>query len=165
MTSDYTNSLMKALENISLHQGALSKALESDDRTIAIIGVAFMDEVLRQTIRPELKLKNGVETWLNRRSTSELISLALATTEFDDAFAKLAKALVGVRNGFAHSLSIHGFDHPGLEEQFQSLDAALRGLGDRYSHLCGFPRRDRFRTSLQRLVSALDMGPEDDDPG
>ena len=133
------------LPNTSLTQSAwlaqlrqISDELKSgSDRAVAIVGVALLDEMLRQALEamfhPTLSVRDRADLFEGPAAAlgtyASRTRMARALGLFQDNFQKDLRLLGRVRNRFAHDLAVTSFEEPGIAGLCEQL------LGYRTEHI------------------------------
>ena len=94
---------------------------------VAILSASYLEYRLEALIRPRLNRRDD-ETWEELtgglgplRSLNEKVQMAYALAIINDTLRSALNTVRKIRNGFAHSKRIIGFDHPLIAEELRAL--------------------------------------------
>jgi hypothetical protein len=125
----------------------------SNDRTCAIVGLAFLENMLVLAIMSRLRFLDSTEQ--NKlfdgllSSFSRRVEIARALDLFNDKIGSDLERLNRIRNRFAHYLEVSDFNHP---EVASLCDDLIYGNAHEEALARKMTRREKFEETIHHLA-------------
>ena len=131
----------------------LKRLAVNDDRTLAVVSTAFLDELLLRHLRLAMHPGSATSRLLSHQGALGTMSARIDMCEglgiLKPEYANELRILASVRNAFAHRIDIENFEH--LEKSCENL-MSLTMISEEHLSPFDYTPRGRFIAAFRRLA-------------